>query len=63
MTNPLQFIQQVRAEVSKVTWPTRREVFLTTGMVFVLAALTALFFSLVDLGIRSGLAAVLGLLG
>ncbi|GHF09623.1 protein translocase subunit SecE [Aliiroseovarius zhejiangensis] len=63
MTNPLQFIQQVRAEVSKVTWPTRREVLLTTGMVFVLAALTALFFSLVDLGIRSGLAAVLGLFG
>ncbi|MCI2394895.1 preprotein translocase subunit SecE [Aliiroseovarius sediminis] len=63
MTNPLQFIQQVRAEVSKVTWPTRREVLLTTGMVFVLAALTSLFFSLVDLGIRSGLAAVLGLFG
>jgi preprotein translocase subunit SecE len=63
MTNPLQFIQQVRAEVSKVTWPTRREVFLTTGMVFVLAALTALFFSLVDLGIRSGLSAVLGMFG
>ncbi|MCK8465547.1 preprotein translocase subunit SecE [Aliiroseovarius sp. S1339] len=63
MTNPLQFIQQVRAEVSKVTWPTRREVLLTTGMVFVLAALTALFFSLVDLGIRSGLSAVLGLFG
>ncbi|SEV96155.1 protein translocase subunit secE/sec61 gamma [Aliiroseovarius sediminilitoris] len=63
MTNPLQFIQQVRAEVSKVTWPTRREVLLTTGMVFVLAALTALFFSLIDLGIRSGLAVVLGLFG
>lgn len=63
MTNPLQFIQQVRAEVSKVTWPTRREVTLTTGMVFVLAALTALFFSLVDLGIRSGLSAVLGYFG
>ena len=63
MTNPLQFIQQVRAEVSKVTWPTRREVLLTTGMVFVLAALTALFFSLVDLGIRSGLSAVLSYFG
>lgn len=63
MTNPLQFIQQVRAEVSKVTWPTRREVMLTTGMVFVLAALTALFFSLVDLGIRSGLSAVLNYFG
>ncbi|SMR84072.1 protein translocase subunit secE/sec61 gamma [Aliiroseovarius halocynthiae] len=63
MTNPLQFIQQVRAEVSKVTWPTRREVLLTTGMVVVLAALTALFFSLVDLGIRSGLSAVLNYFG
>jgi len=38
MTNPLQFIQQVRAEVSKVVWPTRREVMLTTVMVFILAA-------------------------
>ncbi len=63
MTNPLQFIQQVRAEVSKVAWPTRREVLLTTAMVFVLAALTALFFSLVDLGIRSALTAVLGMFG
>lgn len=59
-TNPLQFIQQVRAEVAKVIWPTRREVVLTTVMVFIMAALTATFFSLVDLGIRSGLAAVLG---
>lgn len=59
-TNPLQFIQQVRAEVAKVVWPTRREVVLTTIMVFIMAALTATFFSLIDLGIRSGLAAVLG---
>ncbi len=63
MTNPLQFIQQVRAEVSKVVWPTRREVMLTTAMVFVLASLTALFFSLADLGIRSALTAVLGMFG
>ena len=62
-TNPLQFIQQVRAEVSKVVWPTRREVLLTTIMVFIMAALTALFFSLIDLGIRSGLQAVLGMFG
>ena len=60
-TNPLQFAQQVRAEIAKVVWPTRREVLLTTIMVVVMAALTAVFFSLVDLGIRSGLAAVLGL--
>ncbi len=58
-TNPIQFIQQVRAEVAKVSWPTRREVLLTSVMVFIMAALMAAFFSLVDLGIRSGLAAVL----
>lgn len=62
-TNPLQFIQQVRAEVSKVVWPTRREVFLTTIMVFIMATLTAVFFFLVDLLIRSGLQGILGLFG
>jgi preprotein translocase subunit SecE len=62
-TNPLQFIQQVRSEVSKVVWPNRREVLLTTGMVFVLATLTAIFFFLVDLIIRSGLTGVLNLFG
>jgi preprotein translocase subunit SecE len=62
-TNPLQFAQQVRAEVGKVAWPTRREVFLTTVMVFLLAALTATFFSLVDILIRSGLQGILGMFG
>ncbi len=61
--NPLQFIQQVRAEVAKVVWPSRREVLLTTGMVFVMATLTAIFFFLVDLIIRSGLEGVLSLFG
>lgn len=59
--NPLQFIQQVRSEVAKVTWPGRREVFLTTVMVFVMATLTGLFFFLVDWLIRTGLVALLGL--
>ncbi|MEM7599409.1 MAG: preprotein translocase subunit SecE [Pseudomonadota bacterium] len=63
MANPLQFIQQVRTEVSKVVWPTRREVTLTTIMVFIMATLTAIFFALVDLLIRSGLQGVLGLFG
>ena len=58
-TNPVQFVNQVRAEVSKVVWPNRREVALTTVMVFIMAALFAAFFSLVDLGIRSGLSALL----
>jgi preprotein translocase subunit SecE len=60
MTNPFQFIQQVRAEVSKVVWPTRRETLLTTVMVFIMAALTATFFSLIDLAIRFGLSLVIG---
>jgi preprotein translocase subunit SecE len=46
-----------------VVWPTRREVLLTTVMVFILAALTAAFFSLVDILIRSGLQGVLALFG
>ncbi len=58
-TNPLQFIQQVRGEVAKVVWPSRREVVLTTIMVFIMAALTATFFSLVDFGIRQGLTVAL----
>ncbi|WP_299146874.1 preprotein translocase subunit SecE [uncultured Tateyamaria sp.] len=58
-TNPLQFIQQVRSEVSKVVWPTRREVMLTTVMVFILAALTAVFFAIVDILIRGGLELIL----
>ncbi|MHA6263198.1 preprotein translocase subunit SecE [Arenibacterium sp. CAU 1754] len=62
-TNPIQFVNQVRAEVSKVVWPTRREVFLTTVMVFIMAALTAVFFALVDLTIRGGLQALLGMFG
>lgn len=62
-TNPLQFIQQVRAEVSKVVWPTRREVLLTTAMVFAMATLTAIFFFLVDLVIRLGLEGILGMFG
>ncbi|MCY3995455.1 MAG: preprotein translocase subunit SecE [Rhodobacter sp.] len=62
-TNPLQFIQQVRAEVSKVVWPTRREVLLTTAMVFVMATLTAIFFFFVDWIIRTGLNIVLDMAG
>lgn len=62
-TNPIQFIQQVRGEVAKVVWPTRREVVLTTIMVFIMAALTATFFSLVDVGIRAGLSAILSAFG
>jgi preprotein translocase subunit SecE len=62
-TNPLQFLQQVRAEVSKVTWPSRREVMLTSVMVFIMALLTAIFFFFVDWMIRTGLQIVLTFFG
>ena len=63
ITNPFQFIQQVRSEVSKITWPTRREVLLTTIMVFIMSAIAALIFALVDLLIRSGIQSVLNIFG
>ena len=47
-TNPLQFIQQVRQEADKVTWPTRRETMITTVMVMIMVAFAAIFFLAVD---------------
>ncbi len=61
MANPLQFLGQVRSEVAKVVWPSRREVMLTTVMVFIMAAVTAVFFFLIDLIIQTGLGAILGM--
>lgn len=61
--NPIQFIQQVRSEASKVVWPGRKEVVMTSIMVVALSAVTAVFFFLVDLIIRTGLQAILGYFG
>jgi preprotein translocase subunit SecE len=47
-TNPFEFLQQVRTETEKVTWPSRRETLVTTLMVFVMAALASAFFLLTD---------------
>lgn len=58
---PFKFMQEVRGEVSKVEWPTRRELLITTGMVFLLSAIASVFFFLVDQVIRLGLTGVLGL--
>ena len=63
IANPVKFVNEVRAEVAKVVWPTRREVVLTTIMVFIMATLTAIFFSSVDMGIRAGLTTVLSYFG
>ncbi|MGB0853993.1 MAG: preprotein translocase subunit SecE [Pikeienuella sp.] len=59
--NPAQFIQQVRAETAKVVWPTRRETLLTTIMVFIMAALAAIFFFGVDQLIGFGIDQILRL--
>jgi preprotein translocase subunit SecE len=45
---PLKFAREVRAEVARVTWPSRKETMVTTGLVFAMAALTAIFFFVVD---------------
>ena len=48
MFNPLKFVQSVKQEAFKVTWPTRRDVLVGSAMVFVLASIAAVFFLLLD---------------
>jgi preprotein translocase subunit SecE len=60
-TSPVQFMQQVRQEVAKVTWPTRKETLVTTAMVFVMAVIAAIFFLLVDQVLSVGIKLILGL--
>ncbi len=57
--NPLNFIQQVRVEASKIVWPTRRETMTTTVMVFIMATIVAIFFFLIDSIIGKGLEFIL----
>lgn len=59
--SPLEFLQQVGAETAKVVWPTRRETGVTTMMVIVFAFIASIFFFLVDMVIRWGVTAILGL--
>lgn len=47
-TNPFTFLQQVRAEASKITWPSRRETMISTAMVLVMVIFAALFFFTAD---------------
>jgi len=47
-TSPAEFARQVRQEVAKVTWPSRKETMITTGLVFLLSALSAVFFFVAD---------------
>ncbi|KJS45072.1 MAG: preprotein translocase subunit SecE [Rhodospirillaceae bacterium BRH_c57] len=62
-TNPGQFVRQVRQEVSKVTWPTRKETMISTVMVFIMVVLASLFFLFVDWILALGVRLVFGLGG
>jgi preprotein translocase subunit SecE len=62
-TTPVEFLRQVRQEVARVTWPSRRETVTTTFMVFVMVFLAAIFFYLVDLGLYNGVRWLLSLGG
>ena len=62
-TNPFQFIQQVRSETAKVTWPTRRETAITTLMVFVMVLLATVFFFVADQVLGWGVGFLLGTAG
>ena len=59
--NPFVFLQQVRAETAKVTWPSRRETMISTVMVLVFAVLTMAFFFSADMIISFAVGTVLGL--
>lgn len=52
MANPFKFLQEVRVEANKVTWPTRRETLITTGLVAMMVVMAAIFFVSVDQVIR-----------
>ena len=52
--SPVQFFQEVRREMSKVTWPSWKETWLTTVMVFIMVGLTMVFFALVDFVLNYG---------
>tara|TARA_E500000075_G_C6741133_1_gene198339 strand:- start:279 stop:473 length:195 start_codon:yes stop_codon:yes gene_type:complete len=59
--SPFKFLQEVRSETAKVTWPTRRETMITTIMVFVMVAVSSVFFFVADQIIRVLITFLLGI--
>jgi preprotein translocase subunit SecE len=59
--DPAKFVREVRAEMARVTWPSRKETLVTTGLVFAMVALAAMFFFLVDQFISMGVRALFGM--
>jgi preprotein translocase subunit SecE len=60
-TNAAEFVQQVRQELARVTWPTRKETMVTTAMVFVMVFIAAVFFFVVDQVLSYGVRVIFGL--
>ena len=60
-TNVAEFVQQVRQELTRVTWPTRKETMVTTAMVFVMVFIAAAFFFVVDQALSYGVRVLFGL--
>lgn len=61
MANPFEFIQAVRSETGKITWPTRRDTLITTALVFVMVVVASLFFLATDAVIQVLVRVILGL--
>jgi preprotein translocase subunit SecE len=59
--NAAEFVQQVRQELARVTWPTRKETTVTTAMVFVMVFIAAVFFFVVDQVLSYGVRVLFGL--
>ena len=59
--DPAQFVREVRQEVSRVTWPSRKETLVTTGLVLAMSALAAVFFLVVDKLIQLAMRLVFGI--
>jgi preprotein translocase subunit SecE len=62
-TSPFKFLQEVRSEINKVTWPSRRETMITTAMVFAMVTAASIFFFAADQIIRVLVTFVLGIHG
>lgn len=63
MISPFKFLQEVRAEAQKVTWPSLRETAITTAMVFVMVAIASVFFLVADQIMRMFVTLILGVAG
>ena len=59
--DPAKFVREVRSEISRVTWPTRKETAVTTGLVFLMVALISVFFFVVDQLIGVAVRALFGI--